>query len=712
MLQHSPLIIRRLILVTIGLPLACIANENNSESDLLNYNIPVVLTPTRLRQSLDNVPASVTIITWQMIARFGIKSLPEALRLVPGMAVTQVTGSDYRINYHGSNILAPRRMNVLIDGMSIYRPAFARMDWKEIPIAIEDIDTIEVTRGPNSASYGANSMLAIINIITKRPRTVEGTTISSTIGSLNTRAGLTRYAGSAGDSTAYRITLEHQNDSGFDYASAKGVGHDSTRLTKLNFRSITEISNNESLDLQATAMQGKKESEFIDAYQATFPDVNFQDYYLNAQWDKSLSQSHEIKVQAYVSDHKVTQPWTTCVPSALLLPQMHDLWQANPSYAYALLSGRIPKGGTARDDALASSARVAIGALGKRASQPTCVDANQNYVERRVDVELQDTYVFSDLLRMVNGVGFRHDIGGSQTYLKGRFSNNSLRAFSNIEYKPSKTISINVGGFLENDSLTGISFSPRLAINTHLDENNTIRFVASKAVRSPDIEEQKSNWSYRTTNYSAPLNGAREGSFFQSARSPGNLQPEQIRSIEIGYLGNFPKYGTLLDVKVFEDQLTDLISEKLQLSDYKPTNSNSARLHGAEMQVTYEPNNRWMMHAAYAYLENNASIIQEQTQYARNSGALGVTHVLENDWRGSLVFYQYGATTDGQTAYGREDLTFSKKFNLGRNNAIVPTFTVSHLDNRSSTYMVDVGKSRESRYSDAMQYSITLKVMF
>lgn len=708
MIHRPNIAILYIALATINLPITCAAQEVDS----LESNIPIVLTPTRLRQSLADVPASVTIITGEMMNRFGIQSLPDALRLVPGMAVTQVNGNDFRINYHGTNILVPRRMNVLVDGISIYRPAFARVDWKEFPVSIEDIDKIEVTRGPNSVSYGANSMLAIINIITKHPSAVEGSTLSVTGGSLNTAASLMRYSGKSGDSTTYRVTVEHQNDNGFDYASTKGVGHDSTRLNKLNFRSITDIGYNETLDLQAAVVQGMKESEFIDRYQLTFPDVHLREYYLGAQWNKSLAQNHELKIQAYASDHQSDQPWTTCLPTALLLPQMFTLWRSNPNYANTLLAGRIPKGGTAQDDALAASARAAIVALGARAAKPTCVDANQNYVERRVDVELQDTYVISEVLRMVNGVGFRQDMGDGQTYLGGKFTNDSLRAFSNIEYKPSKSIGINAGGFLEKDSITGVSVSPRLALNSHLDENHTIRFVVSKATRMPDIEEQHANWTYRTTNYSTPLNGSREGIFFQSARSPGNLTGEKILSKEIGYLGNFPKYGILLDAKVFEDQLTDLISEKLQLTNYAPSNNNSARLRGAEMQITYEPSDRWMMHVAYAYLENDASTILEQTQYARNSGALGITHVLDNDWRCSLAFYQYGATTAGQTFYGREDLTLSKTFRFGKDKNIIPSFTISHLDARSSTYLVDAGQIRESRYNDAIQYSMTLKIMF
>ena len=65
-------------------------------------------------------------------------------------------------------------MNVMIDGLSVYRPGLARVDWAEIPVAIDDIERIEITRGPNSATYGANSMMAIVNILTKHPRDTEG----------------------------------------------------------------------------------------------------------------------------------------------------------------------------------------------------------------------------------------------------------------------------------------------------------------------------------------------------------------------------------------------------------------------------------------------------------------------------------------------------------------------------------------------------------
>jgi iron complex outermembrane receptor protein len=343
---------------------------------------------------------------------------------------------------------------------------------------------------------------------------------------------------------------------------------------------------------------------------------------------------------------------------------------------------------------------------------PTCVDANQNFTEKRYDVELQDTYVFSDKLRVVNGAGFRRNIGKSETYLGTTVSNNHWRAFTNIEYKPTKRYSFNAGGFFERDQLTGSGFSPRIALNTHLTANQTARFIVSQAKRNPDIQEQRANWSYRVRNMSPSLRGQTEGFFFQSAVSPGNLEAEKNLSKEIGYLVNFPEYGLLLDAKVFHNKLTELISEKSSLSTFNPTNNNSATLKGAEFQVSYDPSDRWSMHLAYSYLLNKASTSEELTQYARHSGSLGLSYLFENQWRAAFAVYQYGATTLSQESFGREDLTFSKIYRLRNGVTLTPSFTASHLDNLYSGFRVDVRQQRLVSYSKAMQYFATMKVTF
>ena len=672
-------------------------------------------TPTRLKQSLADVPASVTVISAKMISDYGIRNVPEALRFVPGMAVTQVSGTDYRINYHGTSIISPRRLNVLIDGMSVYRPAFAIVDWKSIPIAIEDIERIEVTRGPASASYGANSTLAVVNIISKDPGDVEGTTLKTTYGSDGAGSVLARHGGKLNDSTTFRMSLEQTSDGGFDTISYGGAtAHDTTRLNKLTFRSTTELANDESVDLQASFVQGKLENQIIDRYQASFPDVYSTDYFVKGLWRKTISANHEVQVQAYLSQHDNKQSWRTCPPTALFLPELGTLYRANPSYVNAILAGRVPSGGTAEDNRLAVAALTAIARLGASALQPTCVTTNHDYTERRADIDLQSTYVASPAFRVVYGLGFRKDSGDSQTFLAGQVTNTTWRAFANAEYKPISFLSINGGGFYEHASLAGASFSPRIAFNFHLNENHTIRFVGSKATRMPDIKEQSAKWSYYATDFSQPLNGATEGYFYQSATSPGGLVGENISSREIGLLSNFPSSGLLLDARFFHDKLTDLISEKISLASFEPTNSNHATLKGAELQLGYSPSERWSINLGYAYLRNIASNDTEQTQYARTSGSIAVSHLSNTGWRTSLAYMIYNAKTAGQTPFSRGDLTVTKSFRLGKDSTLTPSFTLSYLDQLSSTYTYqpDTKAVRESAFSNHLIGYLALKLTF
>lgn len=683
-----------------------------SGDDDLEADIPLVLTPTRVRQSIADVPGSVSVIKAETLKRFGITSVAEALRLVPGMAVTRVSGNDYRIQYHGSNILYPRRMNVLIDGMSVYRPATARTDWTNLPVAIDDIARIEVTRGPNSASYGANSMLAIVNIVTKHPAEVAGGTVALTGGTQRTAGATVRYAAPVGTASAYRLTLDHQQDGGYDFGSMSGKDHDSTRIDRVGLRWVAELGADDTLDLQAAFVAGRLERDFIDVFQQGFPDVRSDEYYLNASWRKTLSPNHEILLRLSAMDNRNRQGWRACLPTIMLLPELGELWRANPHYARALLDGRVPAGGSARDDALAAATLSAYRALGARAAIPTCADANQDYREGRYDAELQDTAVFGSQARVVSGIGVRRDFAQSETFAGGSVRNDSWRVFSNLEYLPADPVRLNVGGYFERDQLTGSAFSPRVGLNLRVAPHHTLRLVYSRAVRMPGLFEQRVNWRYRATGFDAPLEGASDGYFYASARARGELRPERIRSTEVGYLGNFPRHGLLLDAKLFDDRLSDLISEKTQVFDFTPTNRNSARLRGAELQLTYEPDEDTALYLAYAYLRNDPTTPLEQTQYARHSGALGLSHAFGGNWRASLAWYANSASGAGQTPFSRQDLTLSNTTRLDRERTLTASLTVQHLSHRTVGQFVDFGQTEISRYDNAMHYMLALRLSF
>lgn len=140
--------------------------------------LPEVLTATRLQQAPAAVPGSLTVLDRELIRASGARTLPELLRLVPGMLVVPQVGNPPQttVNYHGSSANQARRLQVLVDGRSVYRAGLAQVDWNDIPLAIEDIERIEVFRGPNTVSYGANALMAVVSILTRAPATATART--------------------------------------------------------------------------------------------------------------------------------------------------------------------------------------------------------------------------------------------------------------------------------------------------------------------------------------------------------------------------------------------------------------------------------------------------------------------------------------------------------------------------------------------------------
>lgn len=685
------------------------ANAQPATPDPLEPTYPAVITPTRLVQALADVPASVTIISAETIERFGIRSIPEALRLVPGMSVIQATGPDYQISYHGTNTLSPRRMNVLIDGISVYRPAFSEVIWSQLPVAIEDVQRIEVTRGPNSASYGPNSMLAVVNIITRNPNDLPLAVAAGTVGTNGVREVTARTALRLADS-AIGVTASTSRDRGFDSLTQDEAGHDSLRIDRLALRSQSRFSSQTTLSLQASLARGTAETPFIDNFQQSYPDRRFEDIYAGALWTTQLAPNHELSLRLDHARQSSRQSWRTCLPTFALLPEMFALWRANPRYADEVLMGSVPTGGTPTDDALALAAVSALQALGAGAMAPRCVRANQDLVQRRLDLEIQDTYVFSERLRVVGGLGLREQGGDSQTYLGGE-QNNSVRwLFANVEYRPVEHLTFNVGGYAERNALSPSTFSPRAAANLRLAPGHTLRVVLSNGTRSPDIQEQRTDWSYRFEDVTPPLNGSTTAFFYQSRTGPRNLRSERIRSREVGYLWNAQSIGLLLDARVFDDRLSDLISERTNLAGLVPTNNGSVRLTGAELQINLRLASGWNGHANYAYVDNrDATNTLERTQWSRHSGALGVSRDFGDGWQAAIAYAGQSGNGFQQSLYGRTDLILSRAFAADRTRLHV-TFGLQRLDSPVTSYSIGSPEPLESRRSNRLAGYVRLGV--
>jgi len=148
--------------------------------------VPIVISAAKREQPITESPSSISVITAEDIRRSGATTIADLLRRVPGLDVLRITPSDANISARGFNESNNNQMLLLIDGRSAYVDFFGIVVWDDLPIVLEEIDRIEIIRGPGSALYGANAFSGVINIITKTPEKAQGTTLSAIVGEFDT----------------------------------------------------------------------------------------------------------------------------------------------------------------------------------------------------------------------------------------------------------------------------------------------------------------------------------------------------------------------------------------------------------------------------------------------------------------------------------------------------------------------------------------------
>lgn len=165
-----------------------------------------VISAAKREQRISEAPAAITVITDEDIRYSGAITIPDILRMAPGLDVMQISASDLVINARGYNKEMSNKMLVLIDGRYVYWDFYGIILWDSFPIVLEDIKRIEIIRGPGSALYGANAFSGVINIITKSPQEVRGTHVAVTGGDVNTYLGSVIHAGGT-ENLTYKVTL-------------------------------------------------------------------------------------------------------------------------------------------------------------------------------------------------------------------------------------------------------------------------------------------------------------------------------------------------------------------------------------------------------------------------------------------------------------------------------------------------------------------------
>src|SRR5687768_11857135 len=159
---------------------------------------------SRHEQPISQAPSNVYVITDEDIRQSGATDIPTVLRRIPGIEVMQMSGADINVSARGDNQMQANKMLVMVDGRSIYLEGQGIVLWKLLPVTLPEIKRIEVMKGPSSALYGFNAFDGVINIITKSPDEIRGTTLQFGGGTYGTISSAAIHAGRQGG-LGYRL---------------------------------------------------------------------------------------------------------------------------------------------------------------------------------------------------------------------------------------------------------------------------------------------------------------------------------------------------------------------------------------------------------------------------------------------------------------------------------------------------------------------------
>jgi len=255
--------------------------------ELMNVEVTTV---SRQESTVGQSSAAVFVITPEMIRRSGATSIPEALRMVPGIEVARgVENGGWLISIRGFNSIPSTKLLVLIDGRSVYNPLSAGVFWDVQDTLMEDIERIEVVRGPGGSLWGANAVNGIVSVITKSATNTHGLLLTGGGGTYESGFGSARYGLKIGDDAHARFYVKHYHRGELDLPTHVGAD-DPWELTQTGFRTDWQLRTDHHLTVQGDLYKGDRHNpDRVDLFGAN----------VLGRWTHERTNDGQIQLQAY-----------------------------------------------------------------------------------------------------------------------------------------------------------------------------------------------------------------------------------------------------------------------------------------------------------------------------------------------------------------------------------------------------------------------------
>lgn len=513
-----------------------------------------VTSVNKRQQKLSRSAAAIYVITQEDIRRSGMTTIPEVLRLVPGLHVARINESIWAIGIRGFNDEFSNKLLVLVDGRSIYSELFSGVYWDTQDVMLENVERIEVIRGPGAAVWGANSVNGVINVITKSAAETQGEYLAAGTGSSDRVVGSLRHGGKIGKRAHYRTHFRHGDRKPFPTPSGPG-----------NFRNWRSWNSGFRLD-----------------------------------WDHSEKDSLTVIGDMY----RATSCQTTIYPNPANLQPLPEPTSTSNSSILGRWSRRL-------SDTFGTMLQVTYDDFTRRDLQlPTTAGI--------LAVDFQNEFALSDRHNLIWGAGYRttqfETTPRAVQFASDRIRVNLFSSFVQDEYSLVRNKLFVIAGLkVEHNSFTQFEAQPTVRAVWEPNAKSSTWVSFSRAVRTPSLVENSVRVAVPVpppVGFGVPL-----PPLTLIIRGNENFLPETVLAYEAGQRTQLHRRA-VLDLAFFFNSYNRLqgISQSLPrpslegeipgLSiDGRYGNTHRANSYGGEVTGTWSAADRWKLTASYSRLQ-------------------------------------------------------------------------------------------------------------
>jgi iron complex outermembrane receptor protein len=551
-------------------PLSSLSLEDLMNVQVMNVGVSSV---SRQESTLGESPAAVTVITSDMIRRSGATSIAETLRMVPGMHVARVDANKWAISARGFNSTIAGKMLVQVDGRAVYTPIFSGVYWDTVDYVLEDIERIEVIRGPGGTVWGANAVNGIVNIITKSAKDTQGLLFSGIGGNEDKGIGSFRFGGQIGDNVRYRVYGKvFERDAEYRQFDDN---HDNWRGGRAGMRLDWTPGTDDTITLQGDwfhSAAGRTTSAYNALNEPPFVARDIKDEVTNggnvlARWTHVIDPDSNIRVQAYWDrfDRQLGQNTAFLTDNYDFDFQHQFAWGSWQKLIYGL-------GYRYTDYTLDSTPDSSPDTRPPGTPKPPEVHFPINNTPDR-----RTAHLFSAFLQ------------------------------DQIEIVP-KRFSFIIGTKLEHNDFTGWEVQPSGRLLWTPTQRQTAWLAVSRAVRTPGFVEDEIQAALPPAQLAPGVTG------FPEIVGNTKLRSERVVAYELGYRAQATEkvsFDLALFYNVYDD-LTAFITRPIViqpdgklLTPFGPANRLEGETYGAEIAATWQATDWWQIYAAYSYIKLN-----------------------------------------------------------------------------------------------------------